>query len=128
MTAAANWVTGSGLRYPRAYRPNRAGRQCWANFAIEAWKSPDEPPEKLCLYYSNPKSFVNFLLPDREFGEGWGGVKNLRLLQGLLYCTVPEIKGNTVKFIRVSVSTSVFFPYFSSTFTVADIPGAIRDS
>ena len=35
--------------------------------------------------YSDPKSFVNFLLPDREFGEGWGGVKNLRLLQGLLY-------------------------------------------
>jgi hypothetical protein len=34
--------------------------------------------------YSNPKSFVNFLLPPREFGEGWGGVKNLRLLQGLL--------------------------------------------
>jgi len=29
-------------------------------------------------------SFVNFLLPNREFGEGWGGVKNLRLLQGLL--------------------------------------------
>jgi hypothetical protein len=28
---------------------------------------------------------VNFLLPDREFGEGWGGVKKLRLLQGLLY-------------------------------------------
>ncbi len=27
--------------------------------------------------YSNPKSFVNFLLPDRGFGEGWGGVKNL---------------------------------------------------
>jgi hypothetical protein len=35
--------------------------------------------------YSNPKSFVNFLLPNREFGEGGGGVKNLRLLQGLLY-------------------------------------------
>ena len=35
--------------------------------------------------YSNPKSFVNFLLPNRGFGEGWGGVKNLRLLQGLLY-------------------------------------------
>jgi len=33
------------------------------------------------LIYSNPKSLVNFLLPDREFGEGWGGVKNLRLLQ-----------------------------------------------
>jgi hypothetical protein len=28
---------------------------------------------------------VNFLLPPRDFGEGWGGVKNLRLLQGLLY-------------------------------------------
>jgi hypothetical protein len=34
--------------------------------------------------YSNPKSFVNFLLPDRTRGPGWGGVKNLRLLQGLL--------------------------------------------
>jgi len=33
-----------------------------------------------------------------------------------------------IKFIRVSVSTSVLFPYLSSTFTVADIPGAIRDS
>ena len=27
---------------------------------------------------------MNFLLPDRGFGEGWGGVKNLLLLQGLL--------------------------------------------
>ena len=35
--------------------------------------------------YSNPKSFVNFLLPPRCLGEGWGGVKNLRLLQELLY-------------------------------------------
>ncbi len=34
--------------------------------------------------YSNPKSFVNFLLPDLIQGPGWGGVKNLRLLQGLL--------------------------------------------
>jgi hypothetical protein len=34
--------------------------------------------------YSNPKSFVNFLLPPRTRGEGWGGVKNLRLLQVLL--------------------------------------------
>ena len=32
------------------------------------------------LDYSNPKSFVNFLLPPRGFGEGWGGVKNLRLI------------------------------------------------
>jgi hypothetical protein len=38
--------------------------------------------------YSYPKSFVNCLLPDRGFGEGWGGVKNLRLLQGLLYIAV----------------------------------------
>ena len=30
-------------------------------------------------------SFVNLLLPPRGFGEGWGGVKNLRLLQELLY-------------------------------------------
>ncbi|MEG4806790.1 hypothetical protein QUA79_04710 [Microcoleus sp. F8-D1] len=30
-------------------------------------------------------SFVSFLLPPRCLGEGWGGVKNLRLLQGLLY-------------------------------------------
>jgi len=30
--------------------------------------------------YSNPKSFVNLLLPPRGFGEGWGGVKNLRLI------------------------------------------------
>ena len=42
-----------------------------------------------CTIYSNPKSFVNFLLPDRGFGEGWGGVKFLRLLQGLLYVIVP---------------------------------------
>ena len=34
--------------------------------------------------YSDPKSFVNFLLPPRCLGEGWGGVKNLQLLQGLL--------------------------------------------
>jgi len=34
--------------------------------------------------YSNPKSFVNFLLPPQGIGEGWGGVKNLRLRQGLL--------------------------------------------
>ncbi len=41
-------------------------------------------PELILFTYSNPKSFVNFLLPPRGFGEGWGGVKNLRLLQGLL--------------------------------------------
>jgi hypothetical protein len=37
------------------------------------------------LFYSNPKSLVNLLLPPRCLGEGWGGVKNLRLLQELLY-------------------------------------------
>jgi len=48
-----------------------------------SWKKNKRRPntdiriEKLC---SNPKSFVNFLLPPRGFGEGWGGVKNLRLL------------------------------------------------
>ena len=26
-------------------------------------------------WYSNPKSFVNFLLPPQGIGEGWGGVK-----------------------------------------------------
>ena len=38
--------------------------------------------------YSAPKSFVNFLLPPRTRGEG--GVKNLRLLQGLLYRKKPD--------------------------------------
>jgi hypothetical protein len=47
--------------------------------------------------YSNPKSFVNFLLPNREFGEGWGGVKNLRLLQGLLYLNFAQ-KNSELKF------------------------------
>ena len=28
---------------------------------------------------------MNFLLPPRCLGEGWGGVKHLQLLQGLLY-------------------------------------------
>ena len=36
-------------------------------------------------------SFVNFLLPPRTRGEGWGGVKNLRLLQGLLYAIFSNI-------------------------------------
>ena len=42
-------------------------------------------PEYWIINYSNPKSFVNFLLPPRGFGESWRGVKNLRLLQGLIY-------------------------------------------
>ena len=62
----------------RNWKYNQANN--WAivqNFPPQtAQKSYDKP-------YSDPKSFVNFLLPDREFGEGWGGVKNLRLLQGL---------------------------------------------
>ena len=41
--------------------------------------------------YSNPKSFVNFLLPPLTRGEGWGGVKNLLLLQGLLYAIFSNI-------------------------------------
>jgi Uma2 family endonuclease len=42
-------------------------------------------PKCWFIDYSNPKSFVNFLPPPPGFGEGWGGVKKLRLLQGLLY-------------------------------------------
>jgi hypothetical protein len=43
---------------------------------------------------------VNFLLPNRGFGEGWGGVKNLGLLQGFLYIipksrTPPKPENNT---------------------------------
>ncbi len=43
---------------------------------------------------------MNFLLPNRGFGEGWGGVKNLGLLQGLLYIipqsrTPPKPENNT---------------------------------
>jgi len=30
---------------------------------------------KAVAIYSNPKSFVNFLLPPQGIGEGWGGVK-----------------------------------------------------
>ena len=42
--------------------------------------------------YSAPKSFVNFLLPPRTRGEGWGAVKNLRLLQGLLYLSAGTVE------------------------------------
>ncbi|AFZ09872.1 hypothetical protein Osc7112_5656 [Oscillatoria nigro-viridis PCC 7112] len=35
-------------------------------------------------------SFVNFLLPPRGFGEGWGGVKNLRLIYDC-YITLHKV-------------------------------------
>ncbi len=35
--------------------------------------------------YSNPKAFVNFLLPPLIQGEGWGGVKNFVNYLGLPY-------------------------------------------
>jgi hypothetical protein len=111
MTAAANWVTGSGLRYPRAYRPNRAGRQCWANFAIEAWKSPEEPPEKLCLYYSNPCRSRKFFTPPQPSPNSRFGSKKFTNDLGLLYCTVADIKGNTVKFIRVNIRVLPLFQF-----------------
>ncbi len=38
--------------------------------------------------YSNPKSFVNFLLPPLNKGRVGVGEKTLRLLQGLLYWAV----------------------------------------
>ena len=40
---------------------------------------------------------MNFLLPPRTRGEGWGGVKNLRLLQGLLYLNFAQ-KNSELKF------------------------------
>ena len=41
---------------------------------------PGNEYNHLGLLYSNPKSFVNFLLPPQGIGEGWGGVKKLRLI------------------------------------------------
>jgi len=38
------------------------------------------------------------LLPPREFGEGWGGVKKIRLLQGLRYLTQLCPKNSELKF------------------------------
>jgi hypothetical protein len=54
--------------------------------------------------YSNPKSFVNFLLPPRTRGEGWGGVKNLRLLQELLYRKKPSF----ISHIMSGRATAIF--------------------
>jgi hypothetical protein len=52
---------------------------------------------------------VNFLLPPRTRGEGWGGVKNLRLLQGLLYrALVVEM---------VAFSSIAYYLYFGYTKT-----------
>src|SRR4028119_1697706 len=61
--------------------------------------------------YSNPKSFVNFLLSPQGIGEGWGGVKNLRLLQGLLY-KVPNIDR---LFCRYETTQPKPIPSFSHT-------------
>ena len=35
---------------------------------------------------------MNLLLPPQGIGEGWGGVKNLRLLQELLYTNFFQIE------------------------------------
>jgi len=51
---------------------------------------------------------VNFLLPPREFGEGWGGVKNLQLLQGLLYRFKIEELGMTYRLWVCSLPTVGF--------------------
>jgi hypothetical protein len=51
----------------------RFEKRCYTKSAFKL--TPISP-----MLYSNPKSFVNFLLPPREFGEGWGGVKNLRVI------------------------------------------------
>ncbi|WP_445246906.1 hypothetical protein [Microcoleus sp. OTE_8_concoct_300] len=64
--------------------------------------------DSLPKFYSNPKSFVNFLLPDREFGEGWGGVKNLRLLQGLLYQTHFQTQLSPSQFLVVEIILNLY--------------------
>jgi hypothetical protein len=61
------------------------------------------------LGYSNPKSFVNLLLPPQGIGEGWGGVKNLRLLQELLY-EVSILVNPLLKNVR---SHPLLLPIFS---------------
>jgi hypothetical protein len=39
-------------------------------------------------------SFVNFLLPDRGFGEGWGGVKNYSNPRIICEFLTPERAGS----------------------------------
>jgi hypothetical protein len=46
--------------------------------------------------YSNPKSFVNLLLPPQGIGEGWGGVKNLRIIENC-YISCNGFKGLRLK-------------------------------
>ena len=63
------------------------GREGIVSYPFEYFAVETNPTQTLVPAegdYSNPKSFVNFLLPPLGFGKGWGGVKNLRLLQGLL--------------------------------------------
>src|ERR687886_1340609 len=63
--------------------------------------------------YSNPKSFVNFLLPPRTRGEGWGGVKNLQLLQGLLYL-VKRIYALSAFLIKSSSIWLTFYEIYAA--------------
>ena len=42
----------------------------------------------LDLLYSNPKSFVNLLLPPQGIGEGWGGVKIYDSFRPAIYTLV----------------------------------------
>jgi hypothetical protein len=56
----------------------------WQENLPEVTDSEKQLLDRVQDIYSHPKSFVNFLLPPRTRGEGWGGVKNLRLLQELL--------------------------------------------
>ena len=86
------------------------------------------PSGKIILnWYSNPKSFVNFLLPPREFGEGWGGVNKLRLLQGLLYF----FKGFNQKFpfyLEDQEKINTFFSQLPSNFIEVFHPDLITSS
>ncbi|WP_333439692.1 DUF433 domain-containing protein [Microcoleus sp. herbarium2] len=58
------------------------GDACMRNTRIPVWvlesfRRLGMNESRLLDNYSNRKSLVNFLLPPRGFGEGWGGVKNL---------------------------------------------------
>ena len=47
---------------------------------------------------------MNLLLPPQGIGEGWGGVKNLRLLQELLYSLV---RGELKSKLKISRPRSI---------------------
>jgi len=84
------------------------------------YMSCNEKLERDYQGYSNPKSFVNFLLPPQGIGEGWGGVKNLRLIYDcystsshILYHSQQDLKNRvsqrTIKVFRLQQSQETRF-------------------